>query len=210
VSRGSASVLVATGLISGATAATRVGEVPVRSLAATPAALADGRVWLLVTSAIVADRPAAASILGFLAVGLAVVAVCGARVTWAAAAAGHLLSAVTIYVGLGVVRTVDASAYEGVLRQPDFGTSAIIAAWLGALAYTLWSRRARAAAVLLVAAAALIGWYCKGALTVLDTEHAVALTAGVAAARYLPGVRLFRHVPRLVGPVPRTNHSSSA
>jgi hypothetical protein len=210
VSRGSVSIFVATGVISAVTAATRLGQLPARSLAATPAALADGRVWLLVTSAIVADRPAAASILGFLAVGLAAVALCGARVTWLAAAAGHILSALTIYVGLGIVRAFDASAYERVLHLPDFGTSAIIAAWLGAVAYTLWQRRARAVAVLLVTVSALIGWYCKGALTVLDTEHAVALAVGVAAMRYLPDAGLFRRLPRLAGPLPRPNHSSSA
>jgi hypothetical protein len=194
VSRGSASVLVATGMISGVTAATRVGAIPLRSLAATPASLAEGRIWLLVTSAILADRPAAASILGFLVVGLAAVWLCGARVAWFAAASGHVLSALIVYVGLGIVRAFDAAAYDGVLRLPDYGTSAIIAAWIGAIAFAVWQRGGRPLAVLLVVASALLGWYFKGALTVLDTEHAFALAFGVAAMRFSP-LRLPSRLP---------------
>jgi hypothetical protein len=184
--RGSASVLVATGVISAGTALTRLGQLPARELAATPASLADGRVWLLVTSALVADRPAFASILGFLAVGLATVWLCGPRVAWIAAAAGHVLSAAAVYLAIGLVRIVEPTAYERVLRLPDYGTSAIIAAWIGAIAFVLWSRGRQASAAGLCVVSALAGWYFKGSLTVLDTEHAVALAVGAAAVGYRP------------------------
>lgn len=185
VTRGSASVLVtATGLISAVTAAARAGEVPLRTVAATPESISDGRIWLLATSAVLADRPAVASILGFLVVGLAALWLCGARVTWLAAVTGHVLSALIVYVALGFVRLLEPAAFEHLLRLPDYGTSAVIAAWIGAIAYDIWMRKRRMAAVALVVAAALLGWYFKGALTVLDTEHAVALAFGAASMRY--------------------------
>jgi hypothetical protein len=190
--RRSASVVAAAGVISGATAASRTGLIAVRTLAASPASFADGRVWLLGTSALLADRPAAASLFGFLLVGLAAVHLCGPRIAWTAAAGGHVLSALAVYLAVGLARMADPGAAERVLRLPDYGTSAVIAAWIGAIAYVLWSRGRPAGAVSLVVVAALAGWYFKGSLTVIDTEHAVALAVGAAAMRFLPTARLLR------------------
>jgi len=187
--RSSASVVAATGVISGVTAASRAGLFSVRALAASPATFADGRVWLLVTSALLADRPAAASVLGFFLVGLAAVHLCGPRIAWIAASGGHILSALAVYVALGLARMADPGAAAGVFHLPDYGTSAVIAAWIGAIGYRLWHRGRRPAAVGLVVAAALAGWYFKGSLTVIDTEHAVALAVGMAAMRFLPAAR---------------------
>jgi hypothetical protein len=184
MARGAASVLVATGLISATTAVTRVSQVPLRALAATPQSLAEGRIWLLATSALLADRPAFASILGFLVVGLAAVWLCGSRVVWIAAATGHVFSAVIVYVGIGLVRLAEPGAFQSAFGLRDFGTSAIIAAWIGAIAYWLWARRRRAQAISLCLVSALAGWYCKGTLTVLDWEHLFALGAGIATLRY--------------------------
>ena len=181
--RGAVSVLTATGSITAVTMAARFGQVSVRALAATPQSLADGRIWLLATSALVADRPALASILGFLAVGVAAVWLCGPRVAWVAAATGHIFSAAIVYVGIGLVRLADPGAFESALGLPDYGTSAIIAAWIGAIAYWLWTRRRRTEAIGLCAVSAGIGWYCKGMLTVLDWEHLVALGIGAATLR---------------------------
>jgi hypothetical protein len=186
VPRGVASVLAATGLISLATALTRLNQLPLRELAATPASFADGRLWLLVTSALVADRPAFASLAGFLVVGVTTVAICGPRVAWIAAAAGHVVSAAVVYVAIGLVRLTEPAAFANVLHLPDYGTSAVIAAWIGAIAAVLWRRQRRAGAVALVVVSALLGWLCKGTLTWLDTEHAVALAIGVAAMSYGP------------------------
>jgi hypothetical protein len=123
--RGAASVLLATGVISVTTAATRLSQVPLRALAATPQSLAEGRIWLLATSALVADRPAFASILGFLVVGIAAVWLCGSRVVWVAAASGHIFSAAIVYVGIGLVRLADPGAFESTLGLQDFGTSVL-------------------------------------------------------------------------------------
>jgi hypothetical protein len=175
-------VLAAGGLISAVTVLSRLGVVPVRSLASTPAAVSDGRVWLLATSALVADRPAVASILGFAIAGLATLALCGERVVWTAAAVGHICSAALVYVG------VELAHDRRILSYPDYGTSAIIAAWVGASACALWLRGHRIAAVALCVASALLGWAFKGTLTVLDSEHAVALAFGVAAMLWTPSL----------------------
>jgi hypothetical protein len=196
-------VLAAAGLVSAVTVANRAGLLSARTLAATQESLGDGRIWLLATSALVADRPAVASIAGLAVVGLAATALCGARVTWVAAALGHVCSALIVYVALDLVRTADAGAFGGAVSFPDYGTSAIVAAWIGAIACALWLRGRRAGAVALCVAAALVGWLCKGTLTILDTEHAVALAAGVAAVRLASVVDRARQVMRRVRLVER-------
>jgi hypothetical protein len=177
VTRGAASVLAATGLISLLTLLSRLGAVSVRSLASSPASFADGRVWLLATSALVADRPEYASIAGFALVGLVAVSLCGARVALVAAVLGHICSAALVYAVVDAVRVGDVSS------MPDYGTSAIIAAWIGAIAWAFWVRGRRFEATALPVCAGLLGWLLKGSLTVLDVEHVFALALGLAAAR---------------------------
>ena len=198
MSRGATSILAATGVISAVTAVSRAGELPVRDLASSPQTFADGRIWLLATSAALADRPAAGSILGFLVVGLAAVHLCGPRVVWLGAAAGHVLSGAVVYLALGLVRLLDPQAFEHVLRLPDYGTSAVIAAWIGAISADLWRRGRPIGAVGLVVVSGLVGWYLKGSLTIVDTEHAVALAFGIAALGLAPALRLPRLGPAAV------------
>ena len=192
--RSALTLTCATGAISVVTAANRLGAFDVRTFASSPQQLADGRVWLLLTSAALADKPAVASILGFLVVGLVALAVCGSRVVWVSALLGHVGATLTVYLGVGLIRDLSSGAYQGAVTYPDYGTSAIIAAWIGAVAFVAWRRRLRGAAVALVLVAAAIGWLCKNELTILDTEHAFALLFGAASARFAPAARL----PRLV------------
>ena len=180
--RDAAALAGLTGVISVVTVVNRLGAIDVRSLAATPAQLADGRVWLLATSAVLADKPAAASILGFLAVGGAALALCGGRVLWISALLGQVGATLAVYLGIALVRLAHHGAYDGAITHPDYGTSAIIAAWIGAIAAVAWRHRRRREAALLVLAAAAIGWLCKNQLTILDAEHAFALVAGMATA----------------------------
>lgn len=160
----------------------RVGVVSLRDLASTPQGVADGREWQLLTSAFVADRPAVPSVVGFTIVGLAALVLAGARVLWAAAVAGHLLATVVVY---GVL-----NAAEVTVSRPDYGTSAIIAAWIGVIAYCIWKRGAGLAALGLCIVAALVGWLFRPDLDILDTEHAVALAVGISVAVWLPRLRL--------------------
>lgn len=167
--------------VSAVTVLNRLGFVSLRTLASTPHGVANGREWQLLTSAFVADRPAVPSVVGFTIVGIAAVALAGARVLWTAAIAGHLLSTVVVYSVLDVAGVT--------VTRPDYGTSAIIAAWIGVIAFSLWRRGAGFTAVGLCVVAALVGWLLRPGLDVLDTEHAVAFAIGISAAAWVPRLR---------------------
>jgi hypothetical protein len=64
----------------------------------------------------------------------------------------------------------------------------MIAAWIGVIAYRLWTRGAAAAAVGLCLVAALVGSLFRPDLDILDTEHAVALGIGIGVALWLPSL----------------------
>jgi hypothetical protein len=175
-------VPLATAAVTLVTALNRLGVIPLHDLAGSPAAVAAGHEWLLVTSAFVADRPVLPSIAGFALVGIAVWLVSGARVLWLAAFGGQVLATVTVYAALDLTG-------ENVTRA-DFGTSAIIAAWIGALAYRLHLHGSRRLAFGLCIAAALVGWFLRPQLDLLDLEHAVALPIGIAISAGVPRLRL--------------------
>ena len=101
------------------TAASRARLVGLAALASSPRSAGEGKVWLLLTSAFVADKPTAASLLAFAAFAIAVLIACGSRLLWFSAVAGHLGSAVAVYVALATVRAVIPSAFESVLSLPD-------------------------------------------------------------------------------------------
>ena len=180
----------ATGIVSGVTLAQRLGAVSLGPFAATPRAIGDGRVGLLAASALVADRPAVPSIAGFALVGVAALLLAVPRKLWTAAVAGHLLATLAVY---GVLHEL---AYP--VTQADYGTSAIIAAWIGVVACVLWRRGRRAAGVVLCVVSALVGWYFRPDLNVLDTEHLVALALGIAIAAPRPPLRVPAAVKVLV------------
>jgi len=196
--RGAALVATAaTAFSGGVTAGNRLGGLSVRTLASSPEAVRDGKVWLLLTSGVLADRPAVPSLAGFWIVGFVVLLVCPARVAAAAALGGHVLSALAVYGAIGFVRVVDPQAFTTVGRLADYGLSAIIAAWLGAIAQVSWTRHPavarRALVVLGSLGCAAIGFALRADLTVLDSEHLVAYAVGVSvaatAARNPPCVR---------------------
>ena len=198
--RGVAAVLGTSGAISVVTAINRLHVLPTSSMASSPASFGSGRLWLLLTSAFLADRPAAASIAGFAVVGIAVCAVCGGRVAWVAAIGGHLGSAALVYGAILLARLAEPAAFQSVFTAPDFGTSAVIAAWIGALAYFLWARGAKLSAVGLCTVSGLVAWFFKSTLTALDVEHVLALGFGALAMRFaptLPRLPSLAHRPRL-------------
>src|SRR5437899_2063135 len=65
--RGLVAVLAVMAVVSALTALQRVGAVPLASLAASPREVADGRLWLLVTSGAIAADPLLWSLLSFYA-----------------------------------------------------------------------------------------------------------------------------------------------
>lgn len=175
-----------TGVTAAVTIANRLGDVSVSALAASPQAVGEGKVWLVASSALLADRPAVPSLVGFWIVGFAVLLVCSARVVAGVAVGGHVLSALGIYGVIGLARLVDAHAFASLVDLTDYGLSAIIAAWLGAIARLFWSRypgRAQRGLIVLGSAGcAGIGLLFRPDLTFLDTEHLLAYAVGILIA----------------------------
>lgn len=172
------------------TIGTRSGAIELSQLAASPKAVADGRLWLLLTSGVVADRPWLPSLLGFAIVGFAALSVASARVVVAAALAGHVVATLVVYGFLGVAEAVDAGAFGSLVGRPDIGLSAIIAAWIGVVSQLYWRRRPTRRAHVLNAlgcvGCALIGFAFRPDVTVLDSEHLVAFALGAAVAALVP------------------------
>ena len=165
------------------TAANRLAGVPLSSMAATPRAVGQGRLWLLVTSGLLADTPWLPSLLGFVIVLVVALYVLPLRQVLAAAVAGQLVSALLVYGIIGGTRLLDRHAFGSVVDLQDFGFSAMIAAWIGAVACVAWARhshlRVTAGCLLCLA----VGLAFRPTLTFLDSEHIVAFAIGIAVVR---------------------------
>jgi hypothetical protein len=165
------------------TAANQLGIVRVTSLAATPQAVGEGKVWLLLTSAILADTPWLPSLLGFAVVLVGVLYVLPPRHVIVAALAGQFLSTLFVYGTIGAARLVDPHAFSSVLGVQDYGLSAMIAAWIGGVAGVAWGRY-RAWRVIAGCLVCLgVGLAFRPTLTFLDSEHVVAFVIGIAVVR---------------------------
>jgi hypothetical protein len=185
--RGFFAVLTTVAIVSSLTGLQRVGAVSLSSLAASPREVADGRVWLLVSSGAVAAEPLLWSLLSFCALAFVTLALCGWRVLWLAAFAGQTVSTLLGYSIIGVARLVEPGAFQRLVSAPDYGVSAISAAWLGAIAAVGWRKRreslGRATIVLGCVAAGSLAWFVRGrGLDVLDSEHFFAFAIGGAVA----------------------------
>lgn len=178
-------------VVSALTAAERERLIPLSVLAASPQAVGEARLWSLLTSALLVQSPLFWSLASFALLGALTLEVCGTRVLWISALAGHVASTLVVYALLVLARTFDPRAFEAVVSAPDYGVSAISAAWIGALASVSWRARNRTArgkiaTALAVVATALFGWVLRGHVSFLDLEHVVAFCIGVGVA-----VRLF-------------------
>jgi len=111
-------------------------------VAATPAAVDGGKLWLLFTSALVAEGNLALSLLGVLTLSAAVLLVCGWRVLWWAGVIGHVGAALGTYAALALVAHVHQEQAAPMLHALDYGVSAFVAGDLGALMIGAWYRRA--------------------------------------------------------------------
>jgi hypothetical protein len=178
------SVAAATAVVGAGTAVNRLVGVPLSSFASSPRLVGEGRVWLLVTSGVLADNPWLPSLAGF-AVALAVAScVLPGHVVVSAAAAGQILSALLVYGSVGFARLLDPRAFGSVVGQSDFGLSAVIAAWIGAVAGVYWGRypsaRGRTAVFLGCFCCLGVGLAFRPHLSFLDSEHIVAFAIGAA------------------------------
>lgn len=178
-------VLGAVGAVSLGTAATSAGLVSVTTLAATPRATGEGKLWLLFSSALVADRPALLELGAFATFAFVVLFLVGPFVLWSSAILGHVGSTLVVYGFIAVSGLFVPAAFDSVLSFEDYGFSAMIAAWVGVIAAVAWRRRGGTAARLGVAAfcaiAASIAWAVHPGASVLDGEHVVAFVIGVAS-----------------------------
>ena len=181
-------------VVSAVTGAERARLIPLSVLAVSPHAIVEARLWLLLTSALLVQSPYVWSLVTFGVLGVFALVVCGRRVLWISALAGHVGSSLLVYALLAAVRTVERHAFDGLLAAPDYGVSAISSAWLGAIDSTSWrardrTPRGRLAIVLAVVAMALFGWMLRRNLSFLDFEHVVAFGIGVTVAVQLSTAR---------------------
>jgi hypothetical protein len=164
-------------------------------VAASPARLAHGRLWLLASSGLLAERPVGASIISFVLLAVLVLVVCGGRTFWWAAAFGHVGSTVAVYAAIWMTRLADPRAFANIFTSRDYGVSAISASWLGALATVGWRIRGRnlagrMAIGLSCVAVGLFAYSARPGLTIIASEHVLAFAFGVAvASRFLDPVR---------------------
>lgn len=144
-----------------------------QELAASPDAVAHGRVWLLLTSGLVVEGAEVVQIV-VLAVVLALALWrLGAVRLWAVALAAHVGAALVAYAGVGVLWLIDRSLVDA--REPDYGISVVMAGALGALAAAGGPRTALVVGVLAVAG---FGIGIVDASALANVEHLLGFAIG--------------------------------
>jgi hypothetical protein len=172
-------------LVIALTVATENGSLRVEALASSPVRFEQGKLWFLFTSGLIVQQPIVISLASFVALATLVFVVCGTRLLWIVAVAGHVGSTVLAYSALAAVRAVDPPSFQGLLSHPDYGVSAISAAWLGAIAAAGWRRRGqtvrgRIGIGFAVFAIAVFAYMLRRGLTILDSDHVIAFAIGIA------------------------------
>jgi hypothetical protein len=110
-------------------------------VAATPSAIVDGKLWLLLTSGLLVEGNLPLSLFGVVTLSLAVLLVCDWRVLWAAGVLGHVGSGLATYAAIELAARVEPGRVDDVQHALDYGISAFVAGGLGALAVGAWRRR---------------------------------------------------------------------
>lgn len=159
----------------------------VRALAASPDRVGDGKLWYLIWSAALVDRPVVLSLVSFLALAALALTTCGTRTFWWSAILGQVLATLLVYAFIGVARSMVAGAFDSSVASPDYGVSTISAAWLGSVATVAWRRRGRSrtgklSIGLSCVAVGLFAYSVRPQVTILSSEHVVAFALGVIAA----------------------------
>jgi hypothetical protein len=159
----------------------------VGELASSPERIARGKLWLLLTSALVLDHPIMLSLVSFAALASLAMLVCSPRVFWRAALLGHVASTLLVYLFVAVSRLLDPSIFAYALGRPDYGVSAISSAWLAAIATVLWrigagGRPGKVGVIAGCAAVGLFAYSIRPDVTVISSEHLVAFAVGIGTA----------------------------
>jgi hypothetical protein len=172
--------LVAVALVRWAT-----GHPTPAEFAATPAAIASGKLWVLVTSALLVNGPAALELAGLIAAAVVLIHRHGGAMFWLVAIVSHFGSTLVTYAGVGLLWLADHGAVEDVLERPDYGISAAWMGLLGALFASSWRSLGRGSdawveralfGVCLVAAIVSFAFFPLLA----GTEHVLAFALGAA------------------------------
>ena len=134
-------------------------------------AIAHGRVWLLLTSALAAQGPAPLAQVA-IAAGVAALAIdrLGAAAWWRAALAGHIVSALLAYALIAVANAHAAAA------TPDYGVSCVLGASLGALLTVKGNARVVGAVGTLALVPLSFSW--------IGLEHPLSVAVGAAATAW--------------------------
>ncbi len=125
------------------------------------------------------------SLVCFVALAALARAVCEPRVFWLSAFFGQVIATLVVYVlVVGSARLLVPGAFDSVVAAPDYGVSAISAAWLGSIAAVAWRRRGRSRAgkfsiAVSCLAVGLFAYSVRPDLTVLSSEHLVAFMLGI-------------------------------
>ena len=176
------------------TFATRAHELPMAPFVASATKIASGQVWLLLASALIVDRPVLIGLAAFGVLAVATLRFCGARTFWLSAAVGHAGSTLLVYAIIGSAQLADRQMFANAAGRPDFGVSAMQAAWVGAITATAWSRagtdrRDRRLVAAGACAIAAVAWWLHPDPSILTTEHlfAFAIGCGVVSWRRMTG-----------------------
>jgi len=81
----------------------------VRALAASPARVGEGKLWFLVSSAVLVDRPVVLSLLSFAVLATLALTACGSRTFWWSAILGQVVATLLVYVFIGAARRIVAA-----------------------------------------------------------------------------------------------------
>lgn len=165
------------------------GEPDRYSLAASPQAVADGRLWLLLSSGLVIDGLPWAQFAVLAAVLVVALARLGAARLWAVGLIAHVGSALIAYAALGVLWLIDRSLVDGTVHEPDYGVSVLLAGELGALAVAGGRR-----AALLVGGLAIAGFGIglADSSALANAEHLLGFALGALTILALERRRLAR------------------
>jgi hypothetical protein len=163
--------------------------------AASPAAVASAKVWLLVTSAFIVNGPAVLELTGVAVAVALLIRIHGANTFWVVAAVGHFGSTLAAYAGVGLLWLVTPDAVEDVVERPDYGISGAWLAVLGALCASSWrtlaaGRGGIGEAVILIVSltAGVIGFSFFPLLA--GVEHVLAFLFGAGVLLAYPRSRL--------------------
>lgn len=110
----------------------------INELASSPALVARGEWWRLITSAFIVDGPVIPQMVALAALGSLGIYMGGSWVFWVTALSAHILGTLIAYVAFAALWLVNRTADAAFLNNPDYGVSLVWCAALGVFAAICW------------------------------------------------------------------------